>query len=542
MDGGHLVAETLDRADAPGLFTLCGGHVMNIYDGCLDRDIPVVDVRHEQAAVMAADGVARLTGEPGVAVVTAGPGVTNAMTGFENAKRCDSPVVTLGGQGPLEDIDRGSLQESDHLGLVDAATKWSRRIHDTQRVGEYVERAYRQATSLPMGPTFLEAPWDVLFGQTATEPPETVRTRPIRSLADPDAVEEAVDTLEAAQRPVIVASGGVRWGQGVDAVRDLVELTGIPAYQNGLGRGTITADMEHGYHLTRGSAFKRADAVLSLTMPWDFRTGFGDKVADDAEILQVSASGDRAGENKACDVAMVGHTGAICEQILDEAKGRSWGDYGDWYDTIEDKEEEKMAKVRDVPEATDNVGAFELVDHLAPYVEDGTPFVGDGGNIVASAAKVLRPTHPDNWLDTGPFGCLGVGPPFAMAYNLVRPDATPLVLEGDGSFGLNGMEIETMARNGMGAVFVVANDGAWNQIRVPQIQYYGEERTVATGLEHTPYHEVAEGMGAEGLHVREPAELAATLETAFARAEDVPVVVNVDLDPETNAGTGGYPA
>jgi len=543
MDGGHLIAETFDRAGTPGVFTLCGGHVMNIYDGCLDRDIPVVDVRHEQAAVMAADGVARLTGEPGVAIVTAGPGVTNAMTGLENAKRCDSPVVTIGGQGPLEDIDRGSLQESDHLGFVDAATKYSRRVHDTQRLGEYVERAFRQSTSLPMGPSFLEMPWDVLFGQTATEPPETVRTRPVRSLADPKAVQQAVDTLEAADRPVIVASGGVRWGQGVDAVRDLVELTGIPAYQNGLGRGTITADMEHGYHLTRGSAFKRADAVLNLTMPWDFRTGFGEKVADDATILQVSESGERAGENKACDVAMVGHTGAICEQILDEAKDRDWGVDDDWYDTIEDKEAEKMAKVRDVPEASERVGSIELIDHLAPYVEDGTPFVGDGGNIVASAAKILRPTRPENWLDTGPFGCLGVGPPFALAYNVVRPDETPLVLEGDGSFGLNGMEIETMARNDMGAVFVVANDAAWNQIRVPQIQYYGKERTVATGLDHTPYHEMAQGIGAEGLHVTETLELEGTLEQAFATAEDdAPVVVNVEIDPETNAGTGGYPA
>ncbi|PSG96114.1 acetolactate synthase [Thermoplasmatales archaeon SW_10_69_26] len=543
MDGGHLVAETLDRADAPGLFTLCGGHVMNIYDGCLDRDIPVIDVRHEQAAVMAADGVARLTGEPGVAVVTAGPGVTNAMTGFENAKRCDSPVITIGGQGPLEDIDRGSLQESDHLGFVDAATTWSRRIHDTQRLGEYVERAYRHATSLPMGPTFLEAPWDVLFGDTATEAPADVRTRPPRSLADPEAIREAVDVLEAANRPAIVASGGVRWGEGVREVRDLVELTGIPGFQNGLGRGTFGPDVDDAYHLTRGSAFKRADAVLSLTMPWDFRTGFGDKVADDATIIQAAQSGERAGENKACDLALVGHTGAICEQLLAEAKGRSWTRREDWHGTIQGKEAEKMESVRDVPAAEAGVSAIDLVDHIAPYVEDDALFIGDGGNIVATAAKILRPTEPEHWLDTGPFGCLGVGPPFAIAANVVFDDETPLVLEGDGSFGLNGMEIETLARHDMGAVFVLANDAAWNQIRVPQLQYYGEERAVATDLASTRYDEVAEGMGAEGIHVREEPELPDALQEAWRIADDgVPVVVNVDVDPNTNAGTGGYPA
>ncbi len=543
MDGGHVIAETLARAETEGVFTLCGGHVMNIYDGCLDRDIPVIDVRHEQAAVMAADGVARLTGKPGVAVVTAGPGVTNAMTGLENANRCDSPVVTMGGQGPLEDIDRGSLQETDHLSFVKGVTRWSRRVHDTQRLGEYTERAFRQATSMPTGPTFLELPWDVLFGQTATEPPERVRTRPPRSLADPKAVQEALDVLEAAERPVMVASGGTRWGGATQAVQDLAQATGIPAFQNGLGRGTFPAGFEGAYHLTRSFAFKQADAVLNLTMPWDFRTGFGEKVADDAKILQVSESGQRAGENKAADVAMVGHPGAIVEQLLEEAKARSFPDVSSWHETLHEKEREKDASYRDVPEAKDGVSAITLIDHLAPFVEDGVPFIGDGGNIVASAAKVLRPTRPENWLDTGPFGCLGVGPPFAIASNVVRPDEVPLVLEGDGSFGLNGMEIETMARHGMGAVFVVANDAAWNQIRVPQLQYYGPERTVATGLDFTRYDQVAEGMGARGLHVDESDRLEGALEDAFSAArEGVPVVVNVQLDPETNAGTGGYPA
>lgn len=543
MDGGHLIAETLKNADTEAVFTLCGGHVMNIYDGCIDRDIPVMDVRHEQAAVMAADGVARLTGKPGVAVVTAGPGVTNAMTGLENAKRCDSPVICMGGQGPLEAIDKGSLQESNHLGFVDSVTKWSRRVHHTNRLGEYVERAFRQATSLPMGPSYLELPWDVLFGDTATEAPTSVRTRPAKTLADPEAVREAIEILNDAERPVIVASGGVRWGKGKQAVRDLVRVTEIPAFQNGLGRGTFPGDLPNAYHLTRSSAFKQADAILNLTMPWDFRTGFGDKVADDATILQVSESGERAGENKACDVALVGHTGAICEQLLEEAKGRSWTRREAWHETLQEKETAKMARVRDVPEATDRVNAMDLIDALAPIVADDTLFIGDGGNIVASAAKILRPTEPENWLDTGPFGCLGVGPPFALAAGMVRPDEIPLILEGDGSFGLNGMEIETLARHEMGSVFVVANDAAWNQIRVPQLQYYGEERAITTGLEFTPYHEIAEGMGAKGLHVTDASALEDALDQAFSAAEDgQPAVVNVELDPNTNAGTGGYPA
>lgn len=543
MDGGHLIAETLSNAGTRAVFTLCGGHVMNIYDGCLDREIPVLDVRHEQAAVMAADGVARLTGEPGVAVVTAGPGVTNAMTGLENARRCDSPVITMGGQGPLEAIDKGSLQESDHLSFVQGVTKWSRRVHHTARLGEYVERAFRHATALPTGPTYLELPWDVLFGDTTSQAPTDVRTRPVRTLADPEAVREAVDVLTSAERPVLVASGGVRWGRAKGLVRDLVELTGIPAFQNGLGRGTFPGDFEHAYHLTRSSAFKQADAVLNLTMPWDFRTGFGDKVADDATILQVSESAERAGENKACDVALVGHPGAIVAQLLEEAKGRTWPDLSGWYETLDELEEAKMTKVRDVPAAEDRVSSMAMIDALAPIVADDTLFIGDGGNIVASAAKILRPTEPENWLDTGPFGCLGVGPPFALAAGVVRPDEVPLVLEGDGSFGLNGMEIETLARHDMGAVFVVGNDAAWSQIRVPQLQWYGEERAVATGLDYVPYHEIAEGMGAQGWRVADESELQDALDEAFGVAEQgIPAVVNVELDPRTNAGTGGYPA
>ncbi len=542
MDGGHLIAETLENAGANAVFTLCGGHVMNIYDGCIDRDIPVIDVRHEQAAVMAADGVARLTGEPGVAVVTAGPGVTNALTGLENAKRCDSPVIAMGGQGPLEAIDKGSLQETDHLSFVQGVTKWCRRVHDTSRLGEYVDRAYRQATGWPMGPAYLELPWDVLFGDT-TEPAPTPRTRPPVQLADPEAVRAAVDALEGAERPVMVSSGGVRWGRGVQSVRELARLTGIPAFQNGLGRGTFPGDFEGAYHLARSGAFKQADVVLNFTMPWDFRTGFGEKVADDATILQVSETGERSGHNKAVDVALVGHPGAIADQLLAEAKGRSWSDLSGWHETVQEIEAGKAASYRETPPAEDRLSAMTLIDALAPYVEDDGLFIGDGGNIVASAAKVLRPTEPENWLDTGPFGTLGVGPPFAISANVVRPDETPLILEGDGSFGLNGMEIETLARHGMGAVFVVANDAAWAQIRVPQIQWYGPERAVATGLDYTRYDQVAEGLGAAGFHVTAEEALEDALEAAYKAAGDgQPAVVNVELDPNTNAGTGGYPA
>lgn len=544
MDGGHVIAETLKNAGSKAVFTLCGGHVMNIYDGCIDRGIPTIDVRHEQAAVMAADGVARLTGEPGVAIVTAGPGVTNAITGLENAHRCDSPIVTMGGQGPLEAIDKGSLQESDHLGFVKAVTKWCRRVHQTNRLGDYVERAFRQATSLPSGPAYLELPWDVLFGETAEAPAARVQTRAPRQLADPAAVREALELVEGAERPVLMAAGGVRWGGATATLRDLVELTGIAAFQNGLGRGSFPKGFPNAYHLCRGAAFKQADLVLNVTAPWDFRMGFGDKLAEDVKIVHVAETGDRAGENRACDVPLVGHTGAVLEQLLAEAKGREFPDWGDWHATLAEAEAAKAEGLTFGEATGERATSLGLVHALAPYVEDGVLFIGDGGNIVATAGKVLKPTEPENWLDPGPFGCLGVGPPFALAAGVVRPGETPLVLMGDGAFGLNGFEIETLARHNMPAVFVVGNDAAWNQIRVPQIMYYGKERAVATGLAFTRYDRIAEGMGAKGVHVTSGADLEAALESAFktAAGERVPVVLNVEVDPASNQGTGGYPA
>ena len=240
----------------------------------------------------------------------------------------------------------------------------------------------------------------------------------------------------------------------------------------------------------------------------------------------------------------MGHTGAIAEQLLAEAKGRSMPDRKAWHDELAAIEEEKAANLAfgEAPEA--GLATLDVVRSLSPYVEDGNLFIGDGGNVVAAAGKLLKPTEPENWLDPGPFGCLGVGPPFALAAGVVRPDEVPLVLMGDGSFGLNGFEIETMARHRMPAVFVVANDGAWSQIRVPQLMYYGEERAVATGLAQTRYDVIADGMGARGVHVTQQGALEGALEGAFrtARNERTPVVLNVEVDPRTNQGTGGYPA
>ncbi len=538
-DGGHLVAEALAEEGVSTVFTLCGGHIMPIYQGCLDEGIQVIDVRHEQAATMAADGWARLTGEPGVALVTAGPGVANGVTGVVNAYRSDSPTVTLGGQGEVDRFGQGALQEMDHVALMDSITKWSDTCLQTERLPEYVHTAFREATAPRTGPTFLEVPWDVLFEEARppTEMSGVTRTR-ARTFGDPEYIQEAADLLAEAERPVVMAGQSTWWSQAAGELVDFIDATGIPVFLNSLGRGSVPSTHPLFFKLSRTPSLEKADVVLNVGTPFDFRLGYGEKIGPNTKLIHVDVDHEAIADNRRADVGIVGNVGAILTQLRQALDGRDLPSKKPWLNEVQEMEDDKLLEYSDgIDSDASPVHSLRLAAEVNRVVDDDTILVGDGGNCVALAAKVLDIDQPDQWLDPGPLGCLGVGPPFALAAKLAKPERDVIIYEGDGSFGLNGMEFETLIRHDLPAVMVVANDGGWNQIHVPQRTFYGEDRAVATKLDKdTRYDKVVESLGGYGEHVTDPQEIVPAIERAQASGQ--PACINVEVDPETNVGAG----
>ncbi|HVL49374.1 MAG TPA: thiamine pyrophosphate-binding protein [Candidatus Thermoplasmatota archaeon] len=539
-DGGRLVAKALKREGVKVAFTLCGGHIMPIYEGCLDEGIRVVDVRHEQAAAMAADGWARATlGDPGVALVTAGPGVMNAVTGLANAHRFDAPMVCLGGQGDFARFDQGALQEGTQLPVVAPVTKWARGVYETRRLGEYVATAFRQATAPRTGPAYLEVPWDILFGDAEEPPVARGATRiDARPRGDPEAVEAAARLLAAAERPVVIAGTSVGWCRAAGALADLAQVLGAPVFLNGLARGSLAPGDPHFFNLARGRALAECDVLLDVGTPFDFRLNYGESVPAAAQVVRVEVDAPQIALNRNVDVGLVGHVGAVLEDLARALKGRATPDRARWLAALREEEARKLAVwADDLASGQTPIHSYRFLKDLASVVDRDTVVVGDGGNVVATAAKVIPVAGPGRWMDPGPLGCLGVGVPFAMAAKLAHPDRKVVVLSGDGSFGLNGFEIDSCVRQDIPVVVVVANDGAWTQIRAPQVGLYGEERAVATKLgEKTRYDLVAEALGAHGELVTEPGGIIPALKRA--QATNRPAVVNVVIDPATNQGSG----
>ena len=527
--GGHAVAQVLRQEGVQHLFTLSGGHIAPIYDGCVDEGIRIVDFRHEQAAAHAADGWARVTLSPGVAAVTAGPGVTDAVTGIANAMYANSPMLVLSGKNPIVEFEKGSLQEMDQVTLVSSITKWARTCYDVRRIPDMVAAAIRHATSGRMGPVFLDIPWDVQFMPAPDEPaPRGYRTE-ARPLGDPDLVKRALALLQEAERPIVFAGSGVRWSNAHEALSELAHALKVPVFLNSLGRGCLPPDHPCFLSAARRYALGRADLILALGVDWDFRLGFGTKgFADDVRVVQVDVDAAHIGRNRAVDVGIVGDAAKVIEQLVDAGAGSAaepaW------------TEEVRAEERRLVEEARAGMGSDAVPIHPQRFAKEVRDFldpdaivVGDGGDIVGITASIVQARYPGHWLDPGPFGCLGVGPSFAIAAKLAKPDKQVLVVYGDGSFGLNAMEYESAIRQRIPFVGIIGNDGAWGQIKVAQEALYGTGNAPASDLDQdTPYERMVEGLGGYGERVTEPSGIRPALERAFASG--VPACINVPVD------------
>jgi acetolactate synthase-1/2/3 large subunit len=543
LSGGQLVARMLRKEGVSTVFTLPGLHVAPIYAGCVDEGVRIVDTRHEQAAAHAADAWARLTRGVGVAIVTAGPGVTDAVTGVANAWAAASPLVLIGGAAPTFNQGRGSLQEMPQVQLFQGITKWSERVPSPDLIPSFLAKAFRVARAGRPGPVFLEIPWDVLSNgaDEALADAQVLYRTDARSPGDPAKLDEALALLARAERPVVMAGSSIWRDDAVGALDRFATRAEIPVYLNGMGRGCLPREHPSFFELSRKDALAAADVVLVIGTPLDFRLGYGTEptFASRAKMIQVDIDATEIGRNRPIDVGIVGDSRSVLEALASAVRAAP----AEWPRLLREKEAARREKQRVFEESDQRpIHHFRLaraVETVASRAGDVT-YVADGGNVVAVAAKVIRVPAPGRWLDPGPLGTLGVGAPFAIAAKLLAPDRTVCVVQGDGAFGLNGMDFDTAVRFKLPMVIVVGNDAAWGQILIPQRGLYGEERAVATRLAPTRYDRVVEALGGKGEHVDDPADLVPALERAFASGTIYCVDVAIDPEAAASSGAAGY--
>jgi acetolactate synthase-1/2/3 large subunit len=525
VHGGRLVAKALKSRGVSHLFTLSGGHLFSIYDGCKAEGIEIVDVRHEQSAVFAAEGFAKATRRVGVAALTAGPGVTNGISAIAGAQANCSPVCVLGGRAPELRWGSGSLQEIDHLPFVSPLVKSAETVKETGLIGERTAAALDLALGAPFGPTFVDYPLDVVFSEAEAEIPAAER-------ADPQAapeVERAAELLAAAERPAIMAGSGLYWGRGEDELRALAEALGIPVFLNGLGRGCLAADHELAFSRARGDGLKGADVALVVGVPLDFRLGFGGSFGEETKLIRLDAAPDALMANRAPEVDLVGDVAATLAALRESAAGeRSRTDA--WLERLRGVEAEKRAaEQEELSDGRSPLHPVRIYKELGEVLDRDAIVIGDGGDFVSYAGRFVETYQPGCWMDPGPFGCLGAGPGQAIGAKLAHPDRQVCLLLGDGAFGFAGVEFDTLARHGLPVVGVMGNNGIWALEHHPMKFLYGY--SVAAELRpETRYEKMVEALGCDGVVVTDPEQLRPALERAFESGR--PTLVNVITDPE----------
>ena len=542
ISGGHLVAKALKAEGIDVIYTLCGGHIIDIYDGCIDEGIKVIDVRHEQVAAHAADAYARVTGKPGCAVVTAGPGTTDAITGVANAFRAESPFLLIGGQGALNQHKMGSLQDLPHVDMMKPITKFAANVVTTERVADMCSMAFREAFAGAPGPVYLEIGRDILDGKVPLDSavlPEAGRYRAsTKSIGDPNDVDKLTELLMAAERPCILLGTQVWTSRGHEEAIEFVRTLDIPAYMNGAARGTLPPGDPHHFHLTRRHAFNNADLILIVGTPFDFRMGYGKRLPKEAKVVQIDMDYKTVGKNRDIDLGLVGDPGAILAEITKAASGRkpkNASSREQWVQGLRDeearlKEERKGRLMKDQAP----IHPLRLMHEINEFLTENSMFIGDGGDIVTFSGGVVQPKGPGLWMDPGPLGTIGVGMPFCLGAKQARPDREVVCLFGDGAFSLTGWDFETAVRFDLPFVGIVGNNSYMNQIRYGQIQKYGEAKgDIGNKLGDVHYDKFAQMLGGHGEEVREPKDIRPALERA--RESGKPSLVNVWVDPDAFA-------
>jgi acetolactate synthase I/II/III large subunit len=541
ISGGHLVARALKNEGVDTIFTLCGGHIIDIYDGCIDEAIKIIDVRHEQVAAHAADGYGRMTGQLGCAVVTAGPGTTNAMTGVANAFRAESAMLLIGGQAAIGQHRMGGLQDLPHVEMMRPITKFASSVMSTERVADFVTMAARESRSGAFGPSYLEIPRDILDRKidvdSAVIPAPNSYSASGKSLGDPNDIDRLADILVGASRPCVLFGQQVWTCRATDSARAFSETLNIPTYMNGAGRGTLPPDHPLNFQLTRRAAFGEADVTVIVGTPFDFRLSYGKSLRSET-VIQIDMSQNAIGRNRDVDLGLVGNIDTILAALTNAVAGRTWKDpegRGAWVEHL--RQLESTAVEARLPRLMNDqlpIHPYRLAHEIDGFLTERSIFIGDGGDVVTFAGNVIQPKGPGLWMDPGPLGTLGVGTGFAMAAKLAQPDHEVLTLFGDGAFAMTGFDIQTAIRFNLPYIAVIGNNSYMNQIRFGQIQKYGPERgNVGNYLGDVDFEKFADMLGIYGEAVRDPDEIRPALERA--RASGGCSIINCWVDADAYA-------
>jgi acetolactate synthase-1/2/3 large subunit len=543
ISGGHLVAKALKNEGVDTIFTLCGGHIIDIYDGCVDEGIRIIDVRHEQVAAHAADGYARQTGKLGCVVTTAGPGCTNAVTGIATAFRSESPILHIGGQGASSQHMMGSLQDLPHVDMMRPITKFAAGVRSTERIADMISMAARECYAGAPGPAYLEIPRDILDREIdvsrATIPQPGHYRASTKSVGDPADIEKLADLLVGSERPVILLGSQVWTVRGHEAAIEMVRALDIPAYFNGSSRGLLPPGDPHHFDRTRREGFDKADVIVIVGTPFDFRMGYGRRLGRNAEVVQIDLDYRTVGKNRDVSLGLVGDPGAILEAVRAAASGRL--DRGkralrqEWMAELRRTEEAQTAKLMPLFRSPSTpIHPYRVAYEINEFLTDDTIYIGDGGDVVTISAQAVRPRRPGHWMDPGALGSLGVGTGFALAAKLAHPQKEVLCYYGDGSFGMTAFDMQTANRFGAPYIAVIGNNSAMNQIRYGQLAKYGEQRgNVGNLLGDVPFGMFAQMLGGYGEEVRDPEEITPALRRAreAVHKSGRSAVINIWVDP-----------
>ncbi|MEV0900939.1 acetolactate synthase [Actinoplanes sp. NPDC049802] len=521
--GGELALAALRAFGVTEMFTLSGGHVFPLYAAAHESGFGLYDVRHEQSAVFAAEAVAKLRRRPGVAVLTAGPGVTNGISGLTSAHFNGSPVLVLGGRAPAFRWGAGSLQELDHVPLVAPVTRYAATVAATESIPGEIAAALTAALTPHRGPVFLDLPLDVVFGTAEAAAPGEPAVAVLD--ADPDEVARAAGLLAGADRPVIVAGSDVWAGGAVDELRAAAEDLRVPVFANGMGRGVLPPGHPLSFSRARRAALGGADVVAVIGTPLDFRLGFGD--FGDATVIHVVDAPSQRAAHVTPAVSPAGDLRRILTAVAGWTGPRS--SHEDWIAALRTAEDEAKARDAAVMAAeTDPIKPARVYGELRRVLDPDAVTIGDGGDFVSYAGRFLEPARPGTWLDPGPYGCLGTGLGYAMGARVTHPGRQVCVLMGDGAAGFSLMDAESLARQNLPVVIVVGNNGIWGLEKHPMRALYGYD--VAADLQPgLRYDEVVRALGGAGETVEKAADLGPALRRAFGAG--VPYLVNVLTDP-----------
>jgi thiamine pyrophosphate-dependent acetolactate synthase large subunit-like protein len=542
ITGSEVLAKALRSQGVDTMFYVMGGPMLETEAACIQLGIRAIDTRHEQAAALSAHAWTRVTRRPGVAMGCSGPGATNLLTGVANAFTDCAPLVAIGGSSPRVYLGMEAFQEIDQVAVFKPVTKLAARIYDARRIPDVVATAFREATSGRPGPVYLDLPGDILgekIDEDSVTYPAAWKPAP-RTLGDPNAVREAIALLARAERPVVLAGSGVWWSDGARALQAFVEATGIPFYTTPISRGLVPEDHALAFLNARSKAFTEADVVLAVGTRFNWVVQFGrpPRFAGDLRVIHVDVNPGQLGHNRAVDVPIAGDARAVLEQLAAEAQGRiDPGRYSAWAGKLRVLDAEKGAE-QDKAMSTDNtpIHPLRLCKEVRDFLKRDAILVVDGQEILNYGRQAIPTFKPGHRLNSGAFGCMGVGLPFGVGAKVARPDTQVVVLHGDGSYGLNAMEIDTAVRHTIPVMVIISNNGGWTA----DAPWTRPLPKPGRNLGHTRYDKVAQELGAHGEFVEKPHEIRPALERAYASGK--PAVVNVITDSKARAQTVRFSA